>query len=140
MLCSRPQGTVFPPDLEPGTPWSVVCDPGPYHCTSLPPRGIVNILSSNYSKTYGNVLVLDGVIQCTERDEFSYQEMLANLPLYSHPRPKKVTENPKLSNARKHCCNLPKIQIKRPNLRVFWNTLIRLLLEGQSDLGLHCFP
>lgn len=24
------------------------------------------------SETYGNVLVLDGVIQCTERDEFSY--------------------------------------------------------------------
>ena len=43
-----------------------------------------------FSKTYGNVLVLDGVIQCTERDEFSYQEMLANLPLYSHPKPKKV--------------------------------------------------
>ncbi|KAF8917651.1 Spermidine/spermine synthase [Mucidula mucida] len=29
------------------------------------------------SATYGNVLVLDGVIQCTERDEFRYQEMLA---------------------------------------------------------------
>lgn len=24
------------------------------------------------SETYGNVLVLDGVVQCTERDEFSY--------------------------------------------------------------------
>jgi len=23
------------------------------------------------SETYGNVLVLDGVVQCTERDEFS---------------------------------------------------------------------
>ncbi|XP_074501264.1 spermidine synthase isoform X2 [Sebastes fasciatus] len=42
------------------------------------------------SKTYGNVLVLDGLIQVTERDEFSYQEMIANLPLYSHPCPKKV--------------------------------------------------
>ncbi|XP_043849493.1 spermidine synthase-like [Dromiciops gliroides] len=42
------------------------------------------------SKTYGNVLVLDGVIQCTERDEFSYQEMIANLPLCSHPSPRKV--------------------------------------------------
>ncbi|XP_059572863.1 spermidine synthase isoform X2 [Alligator mississippiensis] len=41
------------------------------------------------SKTYGNVLVLDGVIQCTERDEFSYQEMIANLPLCSHPSPRK---------------------------------------------------
>ncbi len=24
------------------------------------------------SETYGNVLILDGAIQCTERDEFSY--------------------------------------------------------------------
>lgn len=42
------------------------------------------------SKTYGNVLVLDGVIQATEKDEFAYQEMLAHLPLFSHPNPKKV--------------------------------------------------
>ncbi len=28
------------------------------------------------SATYGNVLVLDGVIQCTERDEFSYANLL----------------------------------------------------------------
>ncbi|RDB18793.1 Saccharopine dehydrogenase [NADP(+), L-glutamate-forming] [Hypsizygus marmoreus] len=42
------------------------------------------------SQTFGNVLVLDGVIQCTERDEFSYQEMIAHLPLASHPNPKKV--------------------------------------------------
>lgn len=45
----------------------------------------------NFSETYGNVLVLDGVIQCTERDEFAYQEMIANLPLCSHPSPKKVS-------------------------------------------------
>ncbi|KII84986.1 hypothetical protein PLICRDRAFT_117231 [Plicaturopsis crispa FD-325 SS-3] len=42
------------------------------------------------SETYGNVLVLDGVIQVTERDEFSYQEMIAHIPLASHPNPKKV--------------------------------------------------
>ncbi|KAI0350788.1 hypothetical protein OH77DRAFT_1439643 [Trametes cingulata] len=42
------------------------------------------------SATYGNVPVLNGVIQCTERDEFSYQEMIAHLPLASHPNPKKV--------------------------------------------------
>lgn len=42
------------------------------------------------SETYGNVLVLDGIIQCTERDEFAYQEMLAHLPMFSHPAPKKV--------------------------------------------------
>lgn len=42
------------------------------------------------SKSFGNVLVLDGVIQCTERDEFAYQEMIAHLPLNCHPRPEKV--------------------------------------------------
>ena len=43
------------------------------------------------SQTYGKVLILDGVIQCTERDEFSYQEMIAHLPLCSiHDAPKKV--------------------------------------------------
>ncbi|KAH7697612.1 Protein SPDS-1 a, partial [Aphelenchoides avenae] len=42
------------------------------------------------SRTYGNVLVLDGIIQCTERDEHSYQEMLTHLPMFVHPNPKKV--------------------------------------------------
>ncbi|CAG8524607.1 7445_t:CDS:2 [Funneliformis caledonium] len=42
------------------------------------------------SETYGTVLVLDGVIQCTERDEFSYQEMITHLPMNSHPNPEKV--------------------------------------------------
>ncbi|XP_072047273.1 spermidine synthase-like [Amphiura filiformis] len=42
------------------------------------------------SKTYGNVLVLDGAIQCTERDEFSYQEMITHLPLNCHPNPTNV--------------------------------------------------
>ncbi|CAF3575005.1 unnamed protein product [Rotaria sp. Silwood1] len=42
------------------------------------------------SKTYGNVLVLDNCIQCTERDEFVYQEMAAFLPLLEHPCPKRI--------------------------------------------------
>ncbi len=42
------------------------------------------------SATYGNVLVLDGVIQATERDEFSYQEMITHLAMNSHPNPKRV--------------------------------------------------
>uniref|UniRef100_A0A2R9BQG4 PABS domain-containing protein n=1 Tax=Pan paniscus TaxID=9597 RepID=A0A2R9BQG4_PANPA len=57
---------------------------------SPPQRTQVPDCHSARSKTYGNVLVLDGVIQCTERDEFSYQEMIANLPLCSHPNPRKV--------------------------------------------------
>lgn len=42
------------------------------------------------STTYGRVLILDGVIQCTEKDECSYQEMLAHLAMRSHSNPKKV--------------------------------------------------
>nr|Q96557.1 RecName: Full=Spermidine synthase 2; Short=SPDSY 2; AltName: Full=Putrescine aminopropyltransferase 2 [Datura stramonium]CAA69421.1 spermidine synthase 2 [Datura stramonium] len=42
------------------------------------------------STTYGKVLVLDGVIQLTERDECAYQEMITHLPLCSIPNPKKV--------------------------------------------------
>ena len=42
------------------------------------------------SSDYGMVLVLDNVIQCTERDEFSYQEMITHLGMFAHPNPKKV--------------------------------------------------
>lgn len=42
------------------------------------------------STDHGTVLVLDNVIQCTERDEFSYQEMITHLAMNSHPNPKKV--------------------------------------------------
>ncbi|GMM29511.1 spermine synthase [Martiniozyma asiatica (nom. inval.)] len=42
------------------------------------------------STDFGNVLVLDGVIQVTERDEFAYQEMISHVPLFAHPNPKRV--------------------------------------------------
>ncbi|CAF3734750.1 unnamed protein product [Rotaria sp. Silwood1] len=49
-----------------------------------------SILIYVFSTAHGNVLVLDNRIQCTERDEFAYQEMLAFLPLLAHPNPKRV--------------------------------------------------
>ena len=42
------------------------------------------------SETYGRVLILDGVIQLTERDEFAYQEMITHIPMFAHPDPKAV--------------------------------------------------
>ncbi|HQT79637.1 MAG TPA: polyamine aminopropyltransferase [Rhodopila sp.] len=36
------------------------------------------------SYTHGRVMVLDGVIQITEADEFVYQEMLTHVPLLAH--------------------------------------------------------
>ncbi|KAF3826319.1 hypothetical protein GH733_006433 [Mirounga leonina] len=62
--------------------------PGP--CATLLLCSLAWIILVSCSKSYGNVLVLAGVIQCAERDEFSYREMTANLPLCSHPNPCKV--------------------------------------------------
>lgn len=39
---------------------------------------------------FGKMLILDGVVQITERDEFFYHEMLAHVVLHAHPAPKKV--------------------------------------------------
>lgn len=38
----------------------------------------------------GKVLVLDDVVQTTLGDEFVYHEMLAHVPLFAHPNPKKA--------------------------------------------------
>ena len=35
------------------------------------------------NKTFGRVMMLDGVIQLTEKDEFIYHEMMAHVPLFS---------------------------------------------------------
>ncbi len=42
------------------------------------------------SFTHGRVMVLDGVIQITEGDEFVYQEMLTHVPLLAHGEAKRV--------------------------------------------------
>lgn len=42
------------------------------------------------TRSHGRMLVLDGIIQLTERDEFSYHEMMGHLPLFSHPNPENV--------------------------------------------------
>jgi spermidine synthase len=39
---------------------------------------------------FGKILVLDGVVQITERDEFFYHEMLAHVTMNSHPDPKNI--------------------------------------------------
>jgi spermidine synthase len=39
---------------------------------------------------FGRMLVLDGVVQTTEKDEFIYHEMLAHVPLFAHGTPRDV--------------------------------------------------
>ena len=42
------------------------------------------------TKHHGRMLVLDGIIQLTDFDEFAYQEMLVHTPLFAHPSPEKI--------------------------------------------------
>eukprot|EP00523_Entomoneis_sp_CCMP467_P009226 CAMPEP_0168736726 /NCGR_PEP_ID=MMETSP0724-20121128/10010_1 /TAXON_ID=265536 /ORGANISM="Amphiprora sp., Strain CCMP467" /LENGTH=500 /DNA_ID=CAMNT_0008783935 /DNA_START=24 /DNA_END=1526 /DNA_ORIENTATION=+ len=42
------------------------------------------------SQAYGKILVLDGVVQLTERDADSYNEMMAHVPMFEHPHPQRV--------------------------------------------------
>ncbi|MBQ4329735.1 MAG: polyamine aminopropyltransferase [Lentisphaeria bacterium] len=38
----------------------------------------------------GRMLMLDGIIQFTDSDEFAYQEMMAHLPYYAHGNPERI--------------------------------------------------
>lgn len=38
----------------------------------------------------GRMLVLDGIVQTTIKDEYVYHEMIIHIPLFTHPNPKKV--------------------------------------------------
>ncbi len=42
------------------------------------------------SASHGRVMLLDGVVQITERDEFVYQEMLTHVPLLAHGAARRV--------------------------------------------------
>lgn len=39
---------------------------------------------------FGKMLILDGIVQLTERDEFFYHEMLTHVVMHAHPGPKRV--------------------------------------------------
>lgn len=42
------------------------------------------------TEEWGNMLVLDGMVMTTDKDEFVYHEMVAHVPLFTHPNPKHV--------------------------------------------------
>ena len=39
---------------------------------------------------FGRALILDGIVQVTQTDEFIYHEMIAHVPLFTHPNPQNV--------------------------------------------------
>lgn len=42
------------------------------------------------TKVYGNMLVLDGFVMTTDKDEFVYHEMISHIPACLHENPKRV--------------------------------------------------
>ncbi|MEG1871156.1 MAG: polyamine aminopropyltransferase, partial [Peptostreptococcaceae bacterium] len=42
------------------------------------------------TEAFGRMLVLDGIVQTTIKDEYVYHEMISHIPLFTHPNPKKV--------------------------------------------------
>jgi spermidine synthase len=42
------------------------------------------------TEDFGKVMLLDGLIMLTEKDEFVYHEMISHIAMYTHPHPKKV--------------------------------------------------
>lgn len=61
---------------------------------------IKNVLYSKKSKyqdiqiletvEFGRMLIIDGMVMTTEKDEFVYHEMLTHVPVFSHPKPSEV--------------------------------------------------
>jgi spermidine synthase len=47
----------------------------------------IMVIENSY---FGKILILDGVVQLTEKDEFFYHEMLVHVIMHSHPEPKRV--------------------------------------------------
>jgi spermidine synthase len=39
---------------------------------------------------FGKILILDGIVQLTEKDEFFYHEMLTHVAMHAHPEPRRV--------------------------------------------------
>lgn len=70
---------------------------GFYQAIELPENSLLYKKQSEYqsievhqTKHFGKLLLLDGVIQLTERDADSYNEMMAHVPLFQHPNPRRV--------------------------------------------------
>jgi len=42
------------------------------------------------TKTFGKLMVIDGCVMLTERDNFLYHEMMSHPALFTHPKPEKV--------------------------------------------------
>jgi len=92
---------------------------------------------------YGKMLVLDGTIQTTEKDEFIYHEMLTHPVLLLHPKPKKVLiigggDGGALREVLKH--NIKEVylvEIDRNVIEISQKYLKKICQDSFSDKRLH---
>lgn len=77
--------------------FSEICPMWPGRALSIKVEEVLYSKKSKYQQidvfktsNCGIMLVLDGIIQCAECDEFVYQEMMAHIPLFAHPNPERV--------------------------------------------------
>ena len=101
---------------------------------------------------FGRVLALDGIIQTTERDEFSYHEMLAHVPIMDHGNVKNVLiigggdggvlrevlkhekiESVTLVEIDEKVIELCKLYLPRINSGAFDNLRVNILIENGFD-------
>lgn len=99
------------------------------------------------SESFGNVLVIDSVIQCTEKDEAAYHEMLTHIPLFAHADPKRVLivgggDGGIIREVAKHesveeivICEIDKV--RRPVC--LWCGVLGLALPDSADASFSCF-
>jgi len=71
--------------IEAGTAFSLVTE-SKIHEEKTPYQTIEIYLT----KTFGKLMVIDGFVMLTERDNFIYHEMLTHPALFSHPNPENI--------------------------------------------------
>ena len=94
----------------------------PYSTTPLTSGYGSSGLGSGYSSRSGSTSSLSSIGSLGSTS--SYPGTTSNIPyrVNTHNNRKSYRKVPKFSGARKLCCNLPKIQTMRPNLRFFPQT------------------
>jgi spermidine synthase len=77
--------------------FSEICPMWPGVALSLKIERVLYSKKSDFQKidlyetrNHGLMLVLNGIIQLTMFDEYSYQEMMAHVPLFAHPDPERI--------------------------------------------------
>ncbi len=74
-------------EKEPYAPFEYAYEVEKVHFNGKSKFQEILVIENSY---FGKMLILDGIVQLTERDEFFYHEMLTHVVMHAHPSPKRV--------------------------------------------------